>query len=136
VQDSDSRVLLEQLSNQTTEMVRHVAEIRSSYTLVEELLRSILARLDQQDSFDKLDLRIETLQERFDKLETQIGARLNASTEHLMDRFEQLAELVGGELLRARLRQQSSLTEYQEGVEAHIEELSSRIARLEVLREN
>lgn len=53
-----------------------------------------------------------------------------------MDRFEQLAELVGGELLRARLRQQSSLTEYQEGVEAHIEELSSRIARLEVLREN
>jgi hypothetical protein len=103
-------------------MVRHVAEIRSSYTLVEELLRSILARLDQQDSFDKL--------------ETQIGARLNASTEHLMDRFEQLAELVGGELLRARLRQQSSLTEYQEGVEAHIEELSSRIARLEVLREN
>ncbi len=122
MQDSDSRVLLEQLSNQTTEMVRHVAEIRSSYTLVEELLRSILARLDQQDSFDKL--------------ETQIGARLNASTEHLMDRFEQLAELVGGELLRARLRQQSSLTEYQEGVEAHIEELSSRIARLEVLREN
>lgn len=122
MQDSDSRVPLEQLSNQTTEMVRHVAEIRSSYTLVEELLRSILARLDQQDSFDKL--------------ETQIGARLNASTEHLMDRFEQLAELVGGELLRARLRQQSSLTEYQEGVEAHIEELSSRIARLEVLREN
>jgi hypothetical protein len=61
---------------------------------------------------------------------------LRASTEHLMDRFEQLAELVGGELLRARLRQQSSLTEYQEGVEAHIEELSSRIARLEVLREN
>lgn len=84
----------------------------------------------------KLEPRMETLEGRFGTLETQVEARLDAATERLMDRSDQLAELVGGELLRARLRQQSSLADYQKNVEAHVDALSGRIAQLEALREN
>ena len=114
MEDVEIQDQLEQISQQLATMIHHVAEIRSSNTRIEKQLCGI------ESPMDALETRMDTLANEYKE-----GKRI------VVDRMERLVEVVGGDVLRSRVRQQIELDEHKEAVQSQLQGLEVRISCLE-----